>query len=89
MSSKIVVIYTTDTKPVRYVSSTGPRDQVVDRNLLAELTTNPEEAHDFKTEEEAKDIVPKLHNPFERTYLVKSIPVKTKRSSLFIRGDIN
>jgi hypothetical protein len=48
--------------------SISRRDEVTDNHLLAELTDDPEEAKDFGSNEKAMQIIPNLHNPFERVY---------------------
>ena len=79
MKEKITVIYTDDTKPRRYIYATSRRTGTIDTTLAAELTTDPNKAHDFGSVSNAKTIIQKIHNPYEREYLHERIEVDRNR----------
>ncbi|HTD92459.1 MAG TPA: hypothetical protein VK644_01555 [Chitinophagaceae bacterium] len=82
MATKITTIFTDDTTPRRYISATSRRSNVTDANLLAELTSNPNEAHDFGTADNARAIIPRLHNPYDRKYQHERICVDRPATSI-------
>jgi|GEM_PF-6440569 len=85
MRRKILAIYT-DTKPRRYVSTTTNRP---DRKVLLELTDNPNEAHDFGTQDNADRIIQNAHNPWERKFGTESMEVERTEMPFGFVPDLN
>ena len=68
------------TTPVRYISTTTNRS---DKSIVAELTADKNQAHDFVNMENASKIIPRLVNPFERIFTTTSIEVERKATADF------
>lgn len=75
---RTIVAIAANTTPVRYISTTINRK---DKSVLAELTEDKYQAHDFVNMENANKIIPNLVNPFERVYKAVSIEVNRKASA--------
>lgn len=77
---RTIVAIVANTTPVRYISTTTNRK---DKSVLAELTEDKSQAHDFVNMDNANRIIPNLVNPFERVYKAVSIEVNRKASAEF------
>lgn len=75
---RTIVAIAANTTPVRYISTTTNRK---DKSVLAELTEDKNQAHDFVNMENASRIIPSLVNPFERVYKAVTIEVNRKASA--------
>lgn len=72
---RTIVAICANTTPVRYISTTTNRP---DKTIVAELTADKNQAHDFVNMENARKIIPRLVNPFERVFAAVSIEVERK-----------
>jgi hypothetical protein len=75
---RTIVAIAANTTPVRYISTTT---NTKDKSVLAELTEDKNQAHDFVNMENASRIIPSLVNPFERVYKAVTIEVNRKASA--------
>lgn len=66
----IIAIIATDKGRRSFVTSTFNR---FDKKINVELSHDQALAKDFKTREAANEILPKIYNPFERTYSIEEI----------------
>jgi hypothetical protein len=73
MSRTIWAITTTFHGSKRYVTGTTPRFKM---EIAVELSEDSSRAHDFFTQQNAESILPRIYNPFERTYEAENIAVK-------------
>ena len=89
MSQKITAIYTDDTRPRKYISTLSRRDGMIDNNYVAMLTDDPNFAHDFKSPEEARRIIPRIHNPFDRSYREIIVQMSSKRNLAFVKTEMD
>ncbi len=70
-----ILAITVNTTPKRYVRSTSNRP---DRMIMAEFTSNPDEAHDFVTMSNASDKIARFVNPYNRVFTAETIEVNEK-----------
>lgn len=66
----IIAITATDKGRKSYVISTFNR---FDKTIRVELSHDKNAAKDFQTESAAAEILPKIYNPFERSYSIEKI----------------
>lgn len=88
MSQKIYVIFTDDTKPRRFIKATSRRTHI-DNNLAVETTTEVRDAHDFGSIDNCIAIIPRLHNPCDRSWKYTTAPVAAKSVTETIKDDID
>lgn len=84
MSKPIIAVAATVIKNKKiYVSGLGARE---DSKKLVYTTSDPAEAHDFGTKEEAWESIKSFHNPLDRDYQPESLiadkPIKTRSADL-------
>jgi hypothetical protein len=71
----IWAITTTFNGSKRYVTAITPRFRM---EIAVELSEDASQAHDFLTRANAESFLPKIYNPFERTYKAEWINVNMR-----------
>lgn len=87
MTQKIIAIYTDDTRPGKFVASWSRRDGAIESYSVL-LTANPDEAYDFGTKDAAREFIPKINNPYERTYRERVLVVNKRRKKQLEKSDL-
>lgn len=72
MSRTIVAITTTFNGKKSFVTSTFPRFA---GSIGVELSNDQNKAHDFCLLHHAQDLIPRIHNPFDRAYEAEQLKV--------------
>ena len=82
---KIIAITTTFNGEKKYV--TDHFKKADHTFIVAGTSTDPNDAYDFKTKKDAKAVLIRLNNPFNRQYDIEEVKVEKKSS--FVEPDFN
>ena len=69
---RTIIAIQANTNPTKWVSGIFNR---VGNSIRVELTDDKNLAHDFLTEAKANEVLPNIHNPFDRVFKVKTLKV--------------